>query len=228
MKRNLMLMGGKTYIISLPAGWIKKHGLKKGQELEVEDENNKVTISASGFKTDRKSLTIECAKQCREKLIKAYQLGYDEVKLSGGINHEEIQQVINDFMPGFEIISARKGLSIIRCISEIAEIEVEPLLRRALLLISGTGKLSALRLINMCKRAISKKGYNNYGKSLLLYSLLSDMEKAATGITKGRISQDIPLRFTEIGFEDISSENLFASPMQEIALARESTRLGGC
>jgi len=216
-------MGGKTYVISLPADWVKKHGLKKGQQLEVEEDIGKVVISTNGLKQEKKALEIEYSKDCFEKLVKAYQLGYDEIKLTGAIDIDKLQDTINNAMPGFEIVSTKKEYCMIKCISEIEQKELEPLLRRALLLLSGTGKRSALRLINMCKRCISKCGYRNYSQSLLLYNLLCDMEKAALGLDfKARIAQEIPLRFTEIGFEELEAMkgSAIAASMQELAMAR--------
>ena len=73
-------MGGKTYVVSLPAEWIKKHGLKKGQELEVSEDIGKVIITAGSLKPKDRAISIEYSS---EKLVKAYQLGYDEIKVTG-------------------------------------------------------------------------------------------------------------------------------------------------
>ena len=97
MKRSLILMGGKTYVISLPADWIKKHGLKKGQELEVNEDIGKVIITAGGLKPKDRAIAMEYS---GEKLVKAYQLGYDEIKVTGKISIDSLQQTINDFLPG--------------------------------------------------------------------------------------------------------------------------------
>ena len=45
MKRSVILMGGKTYIVSLPAPWIKRYGIKKGTELDVEESGSSIIIS---------------------------------------------------------------------------------------------------------------------------------------------------------------------------------------
>jgi len=44
MKRSVILMGGKTYVVSLPAKWIQKYGIQKGEELELEEIDNTVIV----------------------------------------------------------------------------------------------------------------------------------------------------------------------------------------
>ena len=218
MKRSLILMGGKTYVISLPADWIKKHGLKKGQELEVNEDIGKVIITAGGLKPKDRAIAMEYS---GEKLVKAYQLGYDEIKVTGKISIDSLQQTINDFLPGFEIMTSGKGYFMLKCVSEVEINEFDALLKRAFLLLPNSRK-SALRLISMCKRCISKSGYKSFNESLVTYSLLCDMEKAAEGNSKPKAMQEMHSRFANLSFEEISPETPFASPMQEIALARVS------
>ncbi|MDD4878067.1 MAG: hypothetical protein PHO02_03465 [Candidatus Nanoarchaeia archaeon] len=214
MKRSIMLMGGKTYVISLPAGWVKNHGLEKGQEIDMSEDIGRVVITAGNLKPEDRALSVEYSK---EKLIKAYQLGYDEIKVTGKVSPDELQQTINDFLPGFEVMTAGRGYFMLKCVTEADLSEFDALLKRAFLLLSNSRK-SALRLISMCKRCISKKGYRGFNESLVTYSLLCDMEKAAN--SRPKAMQELHSRFTNMGFEDISPETPFANPMKEIALAR--------
>lgn len=220
MKRNLMLMGGKTYVISLPAGWIKKHGLKKGQEIEVSEDIGRVIITAGNLKPEDRIITVEYN---NEKLIKAYQLGYDEIKVTGKIGNDGMQQTINDYLPGFEIVTAGKGYFMLKCVSEVDTGEFDVLLRRAFLLLSNSRK-SALRIISMCKRCISRNGYRNYNESLVTYNFLCDMEKMAVVSSKApKQMQDIYTRFNELGYEELEAIGQampLALSMKEIALAR--------
>ena len=54
MRRNVILMGGKTYVLSLPSNWIKKYRIQKGEELDVEERGNQIIVS-----TDRSSEDYE-------------------------------------------------------------------------------------------------------------------------------------------------------------------------
>ena len=40
MKRNLVQHGASTLMVSLPAEWAKKHGLRKGDQVEIEPHDD--------------------------------------------------------------------------------------------------------------------------------------------------------------------------------------------
>jgi len=46
MKRKVNLVGENTLTVSLPSKWIQKTGLKKGDELDIDEIENKLMISA--------------------------------------------------------------------------------------------------------------------------------------------------------------------------------------
>lgn len=229
MKRNVILMGGKTYVISLPADWVRQNGIKKGQELEVQQDIGKVTIMPCQREQARKTITIDSIGGLNGKMVKAYQLGYDEIKMTGKLNIDEIQTTINSLMHGFEIISSSRSLCIASVVSELSPTEIDPLLRRAFLLMpSRESNVTALRLISMCKRCLSKNGYKNFNASLLTYNLLCDMEKAVNNKQmNSKIIDDIYSRFSTISYEDIAiiqkqagdASMLVTDAMQEIAIS---------
>lgn len=45
MKRKVIQMAGKTMVVSIPSDWVKKYGIKKGDELELEKKNRNIIIS---------------------------------------------------------------------------------------------------------------------------------------------------------------------------------------
>jgi bifunctional DNA-binding transcriptional regulator/antitoxin component of YhaV-PrlF toxin-antitoxin module len=47
MKRKVIQIAQSTQLISLPRKWAKKFGIKKGDELEVEEKGSSVTVSTS-------------------------------------------------------------------------------------------------------------------------------------------------------------------------------------
>lgn len=214
MKRSIMLMGGNTYVISLPAGWVKRHGLEKGQEIEVNEDIGKVIVSAS-LKPESKMVSVEYEKE-NAKLVEAYQMGYDEIKVTGNFSLDSLQQTINDFLPGFEIIASGKGYCMLKSVSEPNMAEFDALIRRAFLLISGEGKKSAIRLISLCKRCIAKNGYKGFSHSLVAYNLLCEMEKAA-GMKGRKDMQEICARYQNIA--EMNDITPFRST-NEMALAR--------
>jgi len=208
MKRNVILMGNKTYVISLPANWVKQHGITKGQELEVEPDMGKVTIHTDSSKQEKKAITMDFSE---EKLIKAYQLGYDEIKIRGELNLEKMEHIINNKLPGLEIIRAEENYCVLKCIAEVDKKDFNSLLRKAFLLLSemppknSFRKNSILRLLNLCKRCIFKKGHKSFSESLIVYNLLCDMEKTVKfGCKSPKAIKEIHDRFSKINYGELA------------------------
>ncbi len=231
MKRSVILMGGKTYVISLPAEWIKKQGIAKGQQLEVAHELDKITITADASRAPKKSMSMEYSPG---KLIKAYQLGYDELKVTGRI--EEIESETG-LLPGFEIVQSNNACCLVRSVSEVQKDEMPALLRRAFLLLSGYSpkeeakKTAITRLVSMCKRCVCKNGYGSFSESLSVYNLLCDMEKALVLPCKpSKALQGIYAKFSNISYDELAelkceakndtSELVLTNAMQEVVMAR--------
>ncbi len=175
MKRNVILMGNKSHVISLPADWIKKHNIKKGHELCLKQELGKITIFAD-FKENKKPIKFAFSK---EKLIKAYQLGYDEVRLHD-CDILEIEGLLPE-LSGFEIIEYVKDVCIIKAVTEIEKKDFWRMFRRISLIMPQCHTIeknkSLQRLINICKRSICKQGCGDFCKSLEIYSVLCKFEE---------------------------------------------------
>src|SRR3989338_9064926 len=45
MKRSVILMGGKNFVLSLPSQWVKKYRIQKGEELDIEEKDNTIVVS---------------------------------------------------------------------------------------------------------------------------------------------------------------------------------------
>ena len=51
MKRKVVLLGNSTYVVSLPAKWMKHHQLQKGDEVWVETQDDDLIVQAFESKT---------------------------------------------------------------------------------------------------------------------------------------------------------------------------------
>ena len=175
MQRKLILMGGKTHVISLPAQWVRKFNISKGQEVSIKENDNQLIISTQDHPKS-KSILIEYN---QNKILKAYQLGYDEII----IKHpkiKELQHLVNNYLSGFEIIKSESFTCIIKSIFEIKPDELNNMIKRILLLLSSDtqfNKETALKLIYTSKRIINKFGQSSFNQSLILYNLLSKLEE---------------------------------------------------
>jgi len=176
MIRKIILMGGKTHVVSLPANWVRRLNLSKGQEVNIEENDNQLRITAN-LHPESKSIAIDYHPN---KLLKAYQMGFDEIKIHS-TNIKEIQTIISEFFIGFEIIQSQASYCVIKSISEINPEELNNIIKRALLVLASensSDRNHGLKLIYASKRIINRYGQKYFNKSLILYNLLSKIEQS--------------------------------------------------
>src|SRR3989338_9087866 len=190
MKRRIILMGGKTYVVSIPSEYVKKYGLKKGDELECEDKGSNITFRNNRQKiAEVVSIVLNERDDIGKTLRSLYERGYDEIEVK--LENRKLADLEKNLsqLPGFELISSGKNSCTIKCLSNICTEEFENMLRRLFLMIKSIpesiqeDKNEALNKINtakrlslLCKRCLSKKEFENYNKTLVYYSLLNEIE----------------------------------------------------
>jgi len=108
MKRKVALIGPSTLMISLPSKWVKKYGIKKGAEIEVEEIGNNLVVSLKeSDKVTSKSIDLEKLDKSVYRLIGAlYKKGYDEVsiKFNSSSQLNDLMDVLSKTCPGYEVI----------------------------------------------------------------------------------------------------------------------------
>jgi len=123
MKRKVNKIGPATLMVSLPAKWVKKYGVKKGDELEVEEKNQNLVI-ASSIKEEEKSINIKL-ESSEYKFIRAlirnlYIHGFEHIRIEykSSVDYASISKAIND-LGGYEITKESSDRCTIENISEI-------------------------------------------------------------------------------------------------------------
>jgi len=82
MRRRVIQIAESTQLISLPRKWALRYGIKKGEELEVEEQGNKLLVS-SGHDAGGKKTVLDVRGQPklkRRSICAAYLKGYDEIE----------------------------------------------------------------------------------------------------------------------------------------------------
>lgn len=86
MKRKVIKQGHNTLTITLPAKWVEENSIKAGDELDIDETNNKflrVFSNSLSKNTQQKSVSIDISgldlAAARQKLRSAYKIGYDEI-----------------------------------------------------------------------------------------------------------------------------------------------------
>lgn len=204
MKRKVIQMGGKTMVISLPASWIKKYGIKKGDEMEVEEKGNNVIVNiGKSLAIDKTVLDIKDFGILGRRVMAAlYKKGYDEIQILYEKPKDliEIKKAIDLEAMNFEIVQQTNKSCIVKSISEATEAEFDNVLRRTFLVLLSMSKeiLEGLKekkinkitearelekinnkFTHFCRRALNKKGYKDYKSTAIMYTIIEQLENVA-------------------------------------------------
>jgi len=209
MKRKLVQQAGQAITVTLPIEWVRKNGLKAGDEIEIE-LIEKDLILTSNKKTVGGTLSLNLIGASEKiKLIclnSAYAKGFDEICLTlGKGEYPSLDQNI-----GFTIISHKEDNFVIKDVGGISPISYDELFKRifqriigfydsAMDCILGKKKMSlgdidkidheVNKLSFFLERQIMKSSYPDppLGKILFAYSYC--LEKISDDITRAlRIS----------------------------------------
>lgn len=221
MKRKVIQLAGRTYVVSLPAQWVKKYNIKKGDDINVEESSNKIIISTSeDVSCDKVSVDLTGSLPMTKRILGAlYKGGYDEISatFSGDAERIAIEDVVKDAFIGFEISYEGKNNVVIKEISKADYEKFEDMLKRVFLIVKTMGQdsLQALksndkallaeiikrdwdvnRLTDFCRRIVNKKGYMMFKKSPPIYFIVEEIEKIADcykEMCKSRLSSQVKM-----------------------------------
>lgn len=156
MKRKIIQMAGKTMVISLPAEWVKRFNIKKGEEIDLVESGSKLIIGTEKSLQEEK-IKIKVSgpsKLIRRYIGNLYKKGYDEieVRFDDITVLKEIEKHLELFI-GFEIIEHGENYCIIKDIAGGKESELDTMFRKSF--------FTALSLADESFANIQKQDYNN-------------------------------------------------------------------
>ncbi|MCS7130168.1 MAG: phosphate uptake regulator PhoU [Archaeoglobaceae archaeon] len=136
--RKLQLIGGSSYMVSLPKDWVKANELSQGDEIILEVEDKVITLYPKGFKDGLKvsRVEIENLKRYDEKFLRRfiyalYIQGIDEIFITDkNLNPRliaKISEIVKSLI-GIEIIDASDKV-VIRCLT-VTDFDVYGVVRR--------------------------------------------------------------------------------------------------
>lgn len=113
MERSLVKHGETTLMVSIPAAWARRHGLEKGDSIEMLDEGESLVMLKRGNKRQplRREVFFESPDidEIRAILCKFYREGADEVIVK--YDNEDIFQLVHNAVAsifGYEITDSQK------------------------------------------------------------------------------------------------------------------------
>lgn len=205
MIRKLVKQGENALTVTLPAGWIKKQGLKPGNEIALQEIGNTIEISASKQKSEKR-YEIKLNKEfhyedyfLRRFISSIYKKDYDEIVIhfdNPGIA-AYIEQCVHELM-GLEIINQTGNTIVIRNISRELEDQFDNIFKKCVNQVLDGARLTAKllaekdekiaaeiyslekmnnRFSDLLKRSLNRVGYYDTEKTLFYSSIVRDVEK---------------------------------------------------
>lgn len=149
MKRKVIQVGNSTQLISLPRKWCKKHGLMKGDELDVVIQGSKLEVNAGSTIVENRAI-IDVTGLDRTSVLycirSAYRRGYDVITIrfsSSTAPHfrsgkeKAVLAVINEEvnnLVGMEVIEQKEDICTLKDISNESFEDFDIMLKRVFLL----------------------------------------------------------------------------------------------
>ncbi|MBI2133144.1 hypothetical protein HYU11_00520 [Candidatus Woesearchaeota archaeon] len=139
MKRKIIQLANTTYVVSLPLKWVKAHGVRKKDEVEVAEEGRKITVSLLGEKEPLPVGTVIDVSGLGRRIAEwsiaaAYKRGFDEIKVFyKGDQIKFILNYVRDMLLGFFVTEQTEDYCVLKIVSRETGSEFNNLLRRAFL-----------------------------------------------------------------------------------------------
>lgn len=200
MKRKIVRQGAATLMVSLPAKWARDHGLDKGDEVVIDEDNQTLIIRTeeSSKKEYKAKINVsDLAPLTNVVLIDLYIKGVDELEViydKPEILKKYQLSTINELI-GFEIIKQTHNSILLKDISDENQ-NIDELIKRIFFildsmieeLVEAIEKKQSLdpiididtsvnKFANFCLRIINKKGYPEIKKSAHIYSIVRQLEE---------------------------------------------------
>ncbi|PIN75043.1 hypothetical protein COV18_04765 [Candidatus Woesearchaeota archaeon CG10_big_fil_rev_8_21_14_0_10_37_12] len=202
MKRKVIQIADSTQLISLPRKWALKNNVKKGEELDVIDKANTLTISCdTKQKAERAIIRFsDYGALSARAIFGLYRFGVDEMKILVD-SPDEFQELLNishGDAVGFEMVEQGTNYCLLKNIAGDTQ-GFETMLRRTFLLLQNMadegvkalkkGDQSALknlimleksnnRFTTVCRRHVNKHEHDKF-KSGPLYAIIEELENIA-------------------------------------------------
>ncbi|MBI4016859.1 MAG: phosphate uptake regulator PhoU [Candidatus Aenigmarchaeota archaeon] len=203
MKRRVVKHGSATLTISLPIKWVKKYGIKPGDELEIDEEKGNLIITTSRDVSQVRSSVLDIDKLGIigiRALCAIYRSGCDVIRVNFTDPHiiSRIEEFIPQ-LPGFEIMHQDESSCTLKEVSIPTRTDdIDDIIKRTFLVLISVAKdveenvpkpnnTEALRTLckrdatinkfcNFCRRILNKKGISRIKDAPMIYYMLESLE----------------------------------------------------
>lgn len=202
MIRKLINLSTSTRVISLPAAWIKRNRLAKGSEINMEEVDNRLIVSAKSIKSG-KEITIDATSVPDEEMLwlhmdAAYVSGYDLITVIPGKREHHLRLLkFARYFPGLIIYEERKDRIVFKDIAASPSEDIGKILSRIYninidmmqdaieaMKASDWETLAGMKkrdytinaYISYCLRQLNKFGYDPASKAGILHTYIKALE----------------------------------------------------
>ncbi|HII71915.1 TPA: phosphate uptake regulator PhoU [Candidatus Woesearchaeota archaeon] len=202
MRRKAIKLANNTLVMSLPSSWVKRTRLNKGDEIDLQEFENKLILSVNNTSTEGR-ITVDVSgmdPMVKRMLGALYKSGYDEVKVKFSTIKElkAVQEVIREEFLGFEVVDQKKDWLVFRKVSHIEPREFSTMMRRMFLIILSMAddSLDAMKkkdkewleaialhdkdvnkIADFCRRVLNTTGAEGYKRIPPGYFMVEQLEK---------------------------------------------------
>jgi len=202
VKRKAILLAKKTLVVSVPTKWVKKYGIQKGQEIDVQEQGPSLILQSGNHIHTPETLDMNhevVGKLIHRTLSKAYEQGIDEINLRfKDISILAPLKISLQRLIGYEIIKQGKEYCIIKDISGQNYDSFDNSLTRLFLTVNNIMEdgieaiktnnkeiLSSLitrdedvnKFAHFCLRILAKKGHPEIHKQSILFFVITTLER---------------------------------------------------
>jgi len=155
MRRKVIQIADSTQLVSLPRKWAIRYGIKKGDELEI-DEKGSLLIVKSDKSASHSSVEIDVTDLDRTSILYymeiLYRLGYDEVKVKFSkpqVEHyrlgkkENIITIVHyvaSRLIGMEIVQQKENFVLLKSLETTTSKEFDVVMKRIFILVKDAGE----------------------------------------------------------------------------------------
>lgn len=134
MKRSVILMGGRTFVLSLPSQWIKRYQIRKGEELDIEERGSELVIRPDS-RVLQKEIEVDFSslhKMLHRAVGALYKAGYSKVKVHYKTKEQLqiIEKTLKRTLIGFEITQQGENYVVIELLSRLVSEGFDTTLKR--------------------------------------------------------------------------------------------------
>lgn len=202
MKRKIGKVGRGTLVFNIPTSWVKQTGLKYGDEVEVNEEGSRLSISIEKAREFDETVAITIPKNIplsRRIVDVYYTLGYNTIKIKFP-ERVDLNYVSSccKLMNGFEIVGQGKDYCVLKKVASSLPEETKMIYKRQFNLVAAMGKdlFSALenndfallkevmemedlsnRLTIFAKRLLNTQGADNQRETNSKYHVICLLEQ---------------------------------------------------